>query len=76
MNDQILTIPEVAAYLKVSKSKIYYLVQRNEIPYIRLGRNVRILESDLAAWLQMQKSKEPSQLVFMIDNLVDTKRAS
>ena len=49
--DRILTVPEVAIYLKISKSKIYYLVQRKEIPHVRIGRNVRIKESDLTKWL-------------------------
>jgi len=50
--DKILTVPEVAIYLRISKSKIYYLVQRKEIPHVRIGRNVRIKESDLAKWLE------------------------
>ncbi len=49
--EAILTIPEVARYLKISKSKIYYLVQRREIPHFRIGRNVRIKESELVKWL-------------------------
>ncbi len=53
--ETILTIPEVARYLKISKSKIYYLVQRGEIPYIRIGRNVRIKESDLMKWLDKHR---------------------
>ncbi len=44
--EPILTIPEVTRYLKISKAKIYYLVQRNEIPNVKIGRNVRIRESD------------------------------
>jgi excisionase family DNA binding protein len=70
--DTIYTVPQVAEYLKISKSKIYYLVQKNRIPHIRIGRNVRILESELLRWLQGQRAKEPSQLVFMIDNLLTT----
>ncbi len=54
--DAILTIPEVARYLKISKSKIYYLVQRREIPHVRIGRNVRIKESELTKWLDKQQS--------------------
>lgn len=50
--DTILTIPEVAKYLKLSKSKVYGMVARNEIPYIRIGKNVRIKQSDLEKWLQ------------------------
>ena len=71
--EPLLTIPEVAEYLKISKSKVYYLVQRNEIPYIRVGRNVRIFLSDLVTWLKVKRSMEPSQLVFMIDNMVSVK---
>jgi len=68
MNDIVYTIPEVADYLKISKSKIYYLAKRGEIPSFRIGRNIRILESELVIWLQRQRAKEPSQLMFVIDN--------
>jgi excisionase family DNA binding protein len=54
MNDKILTIPQVAEYLQVSKAKIYMMVARGEIPYIRINRNVRIRESDLMRWLEKQ----------------------
>jgi putative molybdopterin biosynthesis protein len=50
--DEIFTIPEVAKYLKISKSKLYYLVQRNQIPHVRIGRNVRIRKADLNAWIE------------------------
>ena len=49
--ETIYTIPQVAEYLKLSKSKVYYLVKRRSIPYIQLGRNVRIRESDLILWI-------------------------
>jgi excisionase family DNA binding protein len=54
MDDRIMTVPEVASYLKVSKAKLYLLISRNQIPYIRLDRNVRIRESDLLKWLEKQ----------------------
>ena len=54
--DEILTIPQVAKYLQISKAKIYYLVQRKQIPHIKIGRNVRITESDLIKWLEKQKN--------------------
>ncbi len=49
--EEILTIPEVARYLKLSKSKVYYLVQAGEIPHLKIGRNVRIRETDLKKWI-------------------------
>jgi excisionase family DNA binding protein len=52
VTDTIYTIPEVARYLKLSKSKVYYLVQRGTIPHVRIGKNVRITERDLKNWLE------------------------
>ncbi len=56
MTNEILTIPEVARYLKLSKSKVYGLVATGEIPHIRIGRNVRIREADLEKWLETSLS--------------------
>jgi len=58
--DKVFTIPEVAAYLKISKSKIYYLVSQKQIPHLKVGRNVRIRESDLHNWLELQIEKAPT----------------
>lgn len=33
--DIVFTIPELAAYLKISRSKIYDLVSRKEIPHLK-----------------------------------------
>ena len=50
--EEIYTIPEVARYLKLSKSKVYYMVQNGEIPHLKIGRNVRIRENDLKIWIE------------------------
>lgn len=60
--DKVFTIPEVAAYLKISKSKIYYLVSQKQIPHLRVGKNVRIRESDLLKWLELQTEEIPTHL--------------
>ena len=57
--EAILTVPEVARYLKMSKSKLYYLIQRKVIPHFKIGRNVRIKESELMKWLD--KLNEPTK---------------
>ena len=54
MNEVIYTIPEVAQYLKLSKSKVYHLVQTGQMPHIRIGKNVRVRESDLKEWIDEQ----------------------
>ena len=50
--DVIMTVPEVARHLKISKSKIYYLVSKKEIPHLKIGRNVRIRQADLQIWIE------------------------
>ena len=52
MDDKIYTIPEVASYLKMSRSKVYNLVQVRKIPHIKINRNVRIRETDLKKWIE------------------------
>ncbi len=54
LEDPIMTVPQVAKYLQISKSKIYYLISRRELPHLRLGRNVRVRQSDLLKWLESQ----------------------
>jgi len=56
MDHEILTVPEVARFLKISRSKAYRLVERGEIPVLRIGRNVRILRRDLERWIEERRS--------------------
>ncbi len=37
----LMTLDEVAIYLRVSRKTIYYWVGRSEIPFIRVGRHLR-----------------------------------
>lgn len=55
--DKLLTIPQVAAILQISKAKIYNLAKKNKIPHIKIEKNIRIRESELIKWLQSQEVK-------------------
>ena len=57
--DPVLTVPETAEYLKLSKSKVYLLVKMGEIPAIKIGKNVRIRVMDLMNWLEDQLNEGP-----------------
>jgi len=59
--DEILTVPEVARFLKMSDAKIYYLVKKRKIPHIKVDRNVRIRLSELEKWLEKQTVKTPAE---------------
>lgn len=69
MDDPVLTVPEVAEYLKISISKVYHLVQRKQIPHLKIGRNVRIRESDLMKWISEQWVDDQMQMGFPLWNI-------
>lgn len=54
--DQLLTVPEAAARLGIGKSKLYELINDNQIPYIEIpgaGDKVkRISALTLNAWIK------------------------
>ena len=50
--DTILTVPEAAKHVKLSKSKVYWLVETRKIPHIKIGKNVRIREKNLEEWIE------------------------
>ncbi len=53
MNDapMLLTVPETARLLRISRNLAYELVARGELPAVRLGRVIRIPRSELDDWL-------------------------
>lgn len=48
---EILTLGEVAAYLKAGKRTVYRLAQKGEIPAFKLGGTWRFRRSELDAWI-------------------------
>jgi excisionase family DNA binding protein len=61
MNDELLTIDEVAKVLKVHKSHIFRLMKEGELPIVKRGnRYTRILRSDLRVFIQKHRV-EPSR---------------
>lgn len=49
---ELLTVPEVAEYLKVSQSWVRQRTKANELKHIKLGGNIRYRAEDIAAYLQ------------------------
>jgi excisionase family DNA binding protein len=50
----LLTIEELARFLRISRAKAYELAARGEIPTVRMGRSVRVRRDRLEAWLDAQ----------------------
>jgi excisionase family DNA binding protein len=56
MEDELLTIGEVAKWLKVHESHVYRLMKEGELPTVKRGkRYTRILRSDLIAFIQKHR---------------------
>jgi excisionase family DNA binding protein len=50
--NQILTVEEVAEYLKVHASTIYKLLKRREIPAFRVGADWRFHAVQIEEWVK------------------------
>lgn len=50
--DSVMTIEEVAAFLKVSETTAYQLVRSGEIQGRKVGREWRFLKSEIIEWLK------------------------
>lgn len=49
--DNVLTIEELAVYLKISKSTLYKLTQKGEIPGQKVGKHWRFRRDIIDQWL-------------------------
>lgn len=57
MRDDILTIREVAEYLKVTERTLYRLAQEGKIPAFKVGASWRFKRADIDAWIEAQKPR-------------------
>ena len=49
--DPLLTVSEVAATMRVSNMTVYRLIKSGQLAALRVGKNYRIRESDMNAYL-------------------------
>ncbi|EIF5159841.1 helix-turn-helix domain-containing protein [Vibrio cholerae] len=57
MNDQILTLKEVAVYLKLAEKTAYRLASEGKLPGFKVGGSWRFQLADIQAWIEEQKAK-------------------
>lgn len=55
----LLTVPEAAQRLRVSRAMVYVLINRASLPTVHLGRAVRIPADRLKRWLEEQQLPAP-----------------
>lgn len=52
---EILTVEEVATFLKVTERSIYTLLTRQEIPAFKVGGSWRFSRKELENWIKSQQ---------------------
>ena len=57
MTDEILTIQEIAEYLKLNEKTAYRLASEGKLPGFKVGGSWRFKRVDLEKWIEEQKRK-------------------
>ena len=57
----LLRPAEAAEALGVSRSKIYELISRGDVPSIRVGASVRVPVDALRLWIEQKSAERASQ---------------
>jgi excisionase family DNA binding protein len=56
MQDEILTLPEVAQLLKVADKTVYSMAQKGPLPSFKVGGQRRFKRVDLDRWIEQRKA--------------------
>jgi excisionase family DNA binding protein len=48
----VLTVADVAVYLKIPKATVYKLVRQEKIPAHKVGKHWRFIREELEGWLK------------------------
>lgn len=57
MRGEILTVSEVAQYLRVNPQTVYRKAKAGALPVVRIGRAIRFRKSELDNWLQASSGR-------------------
>ncbi|MEE9304139.1 MAG: helix-turn-helix domain-containing protein [Thiotrichaceae bacterium] len=55
MSGEILTLKEVAEYLKLAEKTAYRLAAEGKLPGFKVGGSWRFKESDIESWIEESK---------------------
>lgn len=58
MSDEILTLKEVADYLKLAEKTAYRLAAEGKLPGFKVGGSWRFKREDILNWIEEQKKRE------------------
>ncbi len=53
MLNDVMTVSEVAVYLRVNPQTVYRKAKAGEMPALRIGRAIRFRKTELDEWMKM-----------------------
>lgn len=56
MSEQIMTVKDVASYLKLNERTVYRMATSAKIPAFKVGISWRFKREDLEKWIEEQKN--------------------
>ena len=59
--DTIMTIGELAVYLKLSRSTLYHLARAGKVPGVKVGRHWRFHREAIDRWVSTENDLPPIQ---------------
>ena len=54
MSNEVLTVSEVAEYLRVNPQTVYRKAKAGELPVVRIGRAIRFRRAELEEWMKSE----------------------
>jgi excisionase family DNA binding protein len=69
----LLTVPQVAKKLGLSRAMVYVLINREGLPVIRLGRAVRISVTSLQKWVEEREQASMRRPLLSREDMTPTK---
>jgi len=54
--EELLTLEELAKYLKISKHTLYKMLEKRKIPAFKVANQWRFKKSDIDKWLETQRN--------------------
>jgi excisionase family DNA binding protein len=61
MTDEIMTLKEVAVYLKLAEKTTYRLAAEGKLPGFKAGGSWRFRRSDIEEWITQQSNSKKNQ---------------
>lgn len=56
--EPLLSIDSTAAFLGISRRQVYTLLERGELPHVRVGERTRFIPDDLRDYLERHRESE------------------